>query len=122
MSTPWKSTIGFTFMILLLVAATACGDADVAGARGREGGEADQTQLVQQAKITPAQAQAAALAAVPGAVQRTRLERDNGAVVYEVTVAPQGSGASSDVEVDAATGTVVKTQAVNQRGDEESDD
>ena len=100
----WLFSIVFVVPLML---ATACGDTDVAGARGREGG-GDQSQLAQQAGITPEQAQAAALAALPGSVQRTRLERDNGNVVYAVTVAPRGGGASRDVEVDANTGSVLK--------------
>jgi uncharacterized membrane protein YkoI len=115
------AALGIVFAVLL-IAATACGDGDVAGARDRERGGAEQAQHAQQATVTPHQAQAAAPAAVPGVVQRTRLERDNGTLVYDVTVAPQGGGATTDVEVDAAAGTVLKTQAVGERQDREGDE
>ena len=124
MSRFWKSAIATLFVILLVASATACVDADEVRARGREGGEANQAQLAQQAQISPEQARAAALAVVPGTVQRMRLDRDNGTVVYELTVAPQGGGTASAVEVDASTGSVLKTQAVGQSQgeDEEGDD
>jgi len=96
----------------------------LAGARDQEraAGGTDQAQLAQQATLTHEQAQAAALAKLHGTVERTRLERDNNTVVYEVTVSPQRGGVSQDVEIDAATGSVLKTQAPGQDEEEGNDD
>ncbi len=94
-----------------------------AGCEGRERGERDragQSQLAQQAQVTQDQASHAALASVPGAVQRVRLERDGGRVVYEVTVQPQSGGALTDVEVDATSGQVLKSEPT--RGYDDDDD
>lgn len=93
------------------------------GCEGRERGErerASQSQLSQQAQITQDQARQAALASVPGSAQRVRLERDAGRVVYEVTVQPQGGGALTDVEVDATSGQLLKSEPT--RADDDDDD
>lgn len=92
------------------------------GCEGRERGErerASQSQLSQQAQVTQDQASQAALASVPGTVQRVRLERDAGKIVYDVTVQPQGGGALTEVEVDATSGQVLKSQPA--RADDDDD-
>ncbi len=61
------------------------------------------------ATITADQAQAAALAAVPGTVVQVELDNENGSVVYSVEV-DTGSGIV-DVKVDAGNGTVVHHDA-----------
>jgi uncharacterized membrane protein YkoI len=87
---------------------------------GRERREGNQETLSQQAQITREQAGNAALAAVPGAIQRTRLERDSGKVVYEVTVQAASGGTLTDVEVDATSGQVLKSAPT--RADDDDDD
>lgn len=57
------------------------------------------------AKITPKQAEAAALAKVPGKVVKVQLENENGNVVYSVEIAT-GTGIK-DVKVDAGNGHVL---------------
>lgn len=94
------------------------------GGRGeREGGDdaANQARLAREAAITPDGARAAAVAAVPGTVQALRLERDEGPLVYAVVVQPQGGGARTEVQVDAKTGTVVRTLPADQEDDDDGD-
>ena len=111
-------------LVGLLLGGAACKGVDVARARGGEQGEGDQAQLAQQAQISQDQARAAALAAVPGTVQATRLDREGGRVVYEVTVQPQAGGQAMDVQVDASNGNVLKTEPAGRGGadDNEGDD
>ena len=72
-------------------------------------GEESQEVLASQATLTREQAEAFALAAVPGSIKETELEREDGRVVYEVEIRPQAGGKDMDVFVDAATGAIVKT-------------
>ncbi len=79
------------------------------GGRGGHGGPggADQAALLAQAKITQAQAEAAALAVNAGAtVDHSRLGDDNGTVFWDVDFT-NGGGA----KVDATTGAVIASEA-----------
>lgn len=69
-------------------------------------GEADQAALAGLAKITPEQAKAAALAAVPGTAGQVELESEDGKVVFGVEVTT-ANGARMDVKVDAGNGEVL---------------
>ncbi len=62
------------------------------------------------ASITPDQARDAALAVVPGTVDKVELDNENGAVVYSVEIT-DASGSHIDVKVDAGNGTVVHQDA-----------
>jgi len=118
-----KRPVPSLLLVVLLVGGVACKGVDVAGARSGEQGEGNQAQLAQQARISPDQARAAAVASVPGTVQATRLERERGQVVYEVTVQPAAGGQAMDVQVDATNGSVLKSEPAGQREqDEEADD
>ena len=57
------------------------------------------------ARITPEQAQAAALAQVPGTVKKVELENEDGNVVYGVEI--KTASGESDVKVDAGDGRVL---------------
>jgi len=62
--------------------------------------------LQKQAIVTPAEAEAAALAANPGAtVVKTELDNENGALVYSVEL-----GSGLDVKVDAANAAILHTE------------
>jgi hypothetical protein len=61
------------------------------------------------------QARAAALAAVPGTVLETELDRYTGRNAYEFKVQPQSGGLTVDVHVDAATGQVLGTGEDTER-------
>ncbi len=74
-----------------------------------EGGAANQAKLQQHARLSSADAQTAAVARVPGSVIGVRLVKASGTIVYDVAVQPQGGGQLQDVQVDAATGRVIKT-------------
>ena len=100
-------------MIALIAFAAAFGRGDF----GRE----SQAALARQAKVTADQARSAALAAVPGTVQGVRLNREEGAVVYEARIQPQAGGAPMEVTVDATTGKVLRTEPAGER-DGDGDD
>jgi len=74
-----------------------------------EGKKADEAQeaarLAQEAKLTPQEAEAKALAAVPGNVGKVELGDENGRVIYEVHV-QDASGKNTEVKVDAKTGEI----------------
>src|SRR5919198_964090 len=94
-----KKIVGF-LLVAGLVSSAACNIAEGRESSG-ERSQSSQAALAQQAKISPDQASAAALSAVPGTVQAVRLGREAGKVMYEVTVQPQGGGTPTNVEVDA---------------------
>jgi uncharacterized membrane protein YkoI len=71
-----------------------------------EGGESERLKSL--ARITPEQAQAAALAQVPGTVKKVELENEDGNVVYGVEVKTAHS--ESDVKVDAGDGRVLHVE------------
>lgn len=83
------------------------------------GGEQDDAteaaNLQQLATITADQASLAAVAAVPGTVQKVELDNENGSVVYSVEI--QTTGGQIDVKVDAGNGKVLAQEA----GDGEPD-
>jgi uncharacterized membrane protein YkoI len=86
---------------------------------GKDDESAESAALQSQAKITPDQAKAAALAAVPGTANKVELENENGNVVYGVEVT-DAAGKTTDVKVDAGNGTVLAKDADddNEAGNE----
>ncbi len=109
------------FLVGSLLVATMLGVAACRRAEAGERGAANRAALAQQARISPDQATSIALASLPGTVQGLRMERDEGRVVYEVVVQPR-AGALSDVQVDATSGQVLKTEPAGEREDEDDDD
>lgn len=79
---------------------------------------AEAVQLQAAAKITPDQATKAALASVPGTVNKVELDSENGKVVFSVEVA--AGGKTIDVKVDAVTGAVVGRDSGEQADHHES--
>jgi uncharacterized membrane protein YkoI len=71
-----------------------------------EGAESERLQSL--ARITPEQAQAAALAQVPGTVKKVELENEDGNVVYGVEI--KTAKGESDVKVDAGDGRVLHVE------------
>ena len=67
---------------------------------------AESASLEALATLSPADAKAAALAAVPGTAARPELENENGSVVYGVEVT-QADGTVVDVKVDAGNGDIL---------------
>ncbi len=72
---------------------------------GSAGEASEAASLQAQAKITPDQAKAAALKAVPGTVLKAELENENGNLVYGVEI--KTADGDVDVKVDAGNGTVL---------------
>jgi len=77
------------------------------------------TQLSLLAKISAAQAQAAARTVVPGTIVKTSLESENDCLVYSVIT--RGSDAKlAEVKVDAGTGKVLRRENASGDNDRES--
>lgn len=72
--------------------------------------EGNDPALAALAKITPDQAKAAALAAVPGTAGQVELENEDGNVVFGVEVTTS-AGKTIDVKVDAGNGKVLAQEA-----------
>jgi uncharacterized membrane protein YkoI len=89
---------------------------EAAGSKEGEKGEeaedkAERTEsegLKRLARITPEQAQAAALAQVPGTAKKVELENEDGNVVYGVEI--KTANGESDVKVDAGDGRVLHVE------------
>ncbi|MBA2534448.1 MAG: PepSY domain-containing protein [Rubrobacter sp.] len=90
----------------------AKGSENEAGGDGSEAAEDQQLQSL--ARIDRAQAQQAALKAVPGTIKDAELGNENGYVVWDVKVAAD-SGSLQEVKVDAGNGQVLAQDA----GDDE---
>jgi uncharacterized membrane protein YkoI len=60
--------------------------------------------------ITPEQAKALALCAVPGQISSGEMENNNGRVVYQITLLPTDKKTHSKVEIDATTGEVINAK------------
>jgi hypothetical protein len=78
--------------------------------------DTDDNQLSGLAEITSEEAEASALAQVPGTVIESELENENGNVVYAVEI-DTGSGAK-EVKVDAGNGMVLHIDADDDESDE----
>jgi hypothetical protein len=66
--------------------------------------------LYTSAMISPEQAKALALCAVPGQLSSGDMEINNGRTVYEINVLPTGKQTVSKVEIDAFTGEVINAK------------
>ena len=71
-----------------------------------EGAESERLKSL--ARITPEQAQAAALAQIPGTVKKVELENEDGNLVYGVEI--KTANGESDVKVDAGDGRVLHVE------------
>ena len=94
------SLTGVLAISLLVVSTSAWGD-------DKEGKVAD---LVKDAKVTAEQAIKTAAENVPGTVVEAELEKKHGKTVWEVEVFG-ADGSVTEVHIDAATGTVIDTEA-----------
>ena len=52
-----------------------------------------------------------ALAEVPGEVQETELEREDGKMIYEIEIIAAADGKEMEIEIDADTGEVLEVEA-----------
>ncbi|GAA3164157.1 hypothetical protein GCM10010531_15420 [Blastococcus jejuensis] len=83
-----------------------------------ESDESAEAQALQDlATVTPDQARAAALAAVPGNAGTVELDNENGFVVYSVEITG-ADGTVTDVKVDAGTAQVLSQEAEGEEGGE----
>lgn len=84
-----------------------------------ENEQQEQQRLSSQAKVSQADAEQAALAAVPGKVTASELGNENGSLIWEVDVT-KADGSSAEVKVDAGNGDVLAQEADDESGEEES--
>jgi uncharacterized membrane protein YkoI len=64
--------------------------------------------LLARARLTPAQAEAKALAAVPGGkITESELEEEDGRLIYSFDLAVAGQDRIAEVEIDAVTGEIL---------------
>jgi hypothetical protein len=78
------------------------------GCASEKGKKESQAQLAAEAKISKADAQATALAKVPGGtIKEGELERENGKLQWSFDVATPGTKDITEVNIDAITGAVL---------------
>lgn len=65
--------------------------------------------LSTEASLSEAQAIEIALAAVPGTVEETELERDDGQLIYEIEIL-SADGTEMEVEISAETGEILEIE------------
>jgi uncharacterized membrane protein YkoI len=86
-------------------------ETEQSGGQETPGGDAQElTALQKLATVSPAQAEQAAVAAVPGSVSETQLDVENGFVVYSLEI-NGADGTVTEVVVDAGNATVLAQQA-----------
>jgi uncharacterized membrane protein YkoI len=98
------SLTGVLAISMLVLSTSAWGD-------DKEGKVAD---LVKDAKVTVEQAIKTAVEKVPGTVVEAELEKKHGKTVWEVEVFG-ADGKVTEVHIDAATGTVIDTEAKKEK-------
>jgi uncharacterized membrane protein YkoI len=77
----------------------------------KESKEARQTRLMAKAKVTQADAQAAAMAQVPnGTVKESELEKEHGHLQWSFDMTTPGTADITEVNVDAMTGKVLSVE------------
>jgi uncharacterized membrane protein YkoI len=92
------------------VSSTPTEKADATEVKETEANDAEQAQLLTQAKITAEQSKTAALQKVSGTVQSVTLEDEDNIPVYVVTV-KDSAGKIQEVKVNAQTGVVIKVDS-----------
>jgi uncharacterized membrane protein YkoI len=101
------------------MAASALGPAGTAYARSKRESATNEAAIIADAKITMAQAIAAAETQVGGKAVGTGIEDENGTVAFEVEVLKDGQ--RHEVLIDPQSGEVIKTTMTDTE-DNESDD
>jgi uncharacterized membrane protein YkoI len=95
----------------LLALCLVVGSSTVAFSDDKEGHITD---LVKDAKVTADQAIKTAMEKVPGTVVEAELEKKHGKTVWEVEILG-ADGKVTEVHIDAATGTVIDTEAKKEK-------
>lgn len=95
----------------LLAMCLVVGSSTVVWSDDKEGNIAD---LVKDAKVTAEQAIKTAMEKVPGTVVEAELEKKHGKTVWEVEILG-ADGKVTEVHIDAATGTVIDTEAKKEK-------
>lgn len=97
----------FAIMTILLIGLLAISTVGVFAQNERNDDDKPGPEMAKQAKITPEQARAIALAKIPGTIIDAELEVERGRLQYAIDV-KDANGVVSDVEIDAKTGAVLQ--------------
>lgn len=100
----WNGPLGYTLRPGTAPVYCAAGDPEEVGK------VAIKSDLYTTSMISPEQAKALALCAVPGQLSSGEMETNNGRTVYQITVLPTGKQTHSKVEIDASTGEVINAK------------
>ncbi|WP_349409709.1 PepSY domain-containing protein [Pseudalkalibacillus sp. SCS-8] len=83
----------------------------------------NQSELIKQADLTIEEAEKAALEEVPGKVTgKTEIEKEDGKLVYEVTIKSESDQSLKEVELDANTGEILEVEAEDDEDDDDDDE
>lgn len=82
-------------------------------------GAHDQASLAKLARVDRTRAEAAALAAHPGQIQQSRLENEEGFLVWQIDV--RDANAATEVSIDAGDGTVLAVEREDADDDASED-
>lgn len=114
-----SNTVTKTLLALAVTAVIGLGAAFAAD------NEKDDAALVAQAKVSKADAQATALAKVPGGtVKECEIEMEKGNLIWSFGIATPGTKDITEVNVNAVTGKIVNVEIekAKAKGDKDDDD
>jgi uncharacterized membrane protein YkoI len=107
-------------LILTVAAGTVLALGTPAWSDKKKDDEGNVAQLAKDATVTIEQAIKTAVEKMPGTVVEAELEKKHGKTVWEVEVLG-ADGAVTEVHIDAATGTVIDTEAKGKKGEHKKD-
>ena len=107
-------------LILTLTVGTVLALGTPAWSDKKKDEEGDVAALAKEAKVTIDQAIITASEKVPGTVVEAELEKKHDKIVWEVEVLG-ADGKVTEVHIDAATGTVIDTEAKEKKGEHKKD-
>ena len=110
----------FLSLILTLTVGTVLALSFPAWSDKKKGEEGDIAALAKEAKITIEQAIKTAVEKVPGTVVEAELEKKHDKTVWEVEVLG-ADGKVMEVHIDAATGTVIDTEAKDKKDEKKKE-
>lgn len=101
---------------LVLITLAACALLSMAATRAEAQDKAPSKDLLAKAKISHAEAEKIALAAVPNAtIKESELEEEDGGLRWSFDLKTPGSKKITEIGVDAVTGKVVENKAENEK-------
>ncbi|MGM7700263.1 PepSY domain-containing protein [Pseudalkalibacillus sp. Hm43] len=114
-----KKTMWISGLAVLLI-----GGGILFGTKGMDAlANSNQSELMKQADLTVEEAEEAALKEVPGKVTgKTEIEKEDGKLVYEVTIESAEDQSVKEVELDANSGEILEVEAEDDDDDDDEDE